>query len=76
MKNRQERDSPVTGARRKVSILKKQKSLKEVGIRSAEARLLLEEVFFDLSGRHRVGSEGTSGDAEEGDDCNELHVGR
>jgi len=48
--------------------------LKEVGIGSAEARLLLETLFINLSGRNRDGSKGMRGDAKEGDDGNELHV--
>ncbi len=56
----------------------KQEFLKEVGIGSTEVRLLLllllEKLFIDMSGRHGDGSKGMSGDAKEGDDCNELHV--
>ena len=51
-----------------------QEIFKEVGIESTEARLLLETLFIDMSGRNRDGSKGMSGDAKEGDDGNELHV--
>jgi len=51
-----------------------QEIFKEVGIESTEARLLLEMLFIDMSGRNRDGSKGMSGDAKEGDDGNELHV--